>query len=112
MSAVVGVHDFIPGEDGLFSTLIPDPFYRDPKIYDAITSYRTEDRHFYLARAVVGEKKNVAVNDLHLRCLYPRELEALLHYNGFEMLERLGGFDGTPFSSDAPMQIVTCRLRA
>lgn len=270
MSAVVAVHDFPPNADGGFSSLIPDPFYRDPKIYDAITGNRSFDTDFYVARAVafggpvleiacgtgritipmvqagievtgldaspamlgearakaaragvevewvqadcrdfdigkkfamiffpfnsllhlhdrvsyerflervrthlapgghflfdvfnpglefivensrrkrregtfvdpysglpgvieetlsydavnqinrsrwfysVGDAKNVAVNDLHLRCLYPQELEALLHYNGFEMLERVGGFDGTPFSSDTPMQIVTCRMR-
>lgn len=270
MSAVVAVHDFVPNGDGRFGTLIPDPFYRDPRIYDAITGARTSDTAFYVAHAVdsggpvleiacgtgritipiaqagieltgldvspamlgearekahrggvevewveadcrefelekqfamiffpfnsllhlhdrvsferflarvrahlapegrflfdvfnpglefivensrrkrqeatfvdpysgltgvieetlsydavhqinrttwfcsVGDQKNVAVADLHLRCLYPQELEALLHYNGFEIVEKLGNFDGTPFSAESSMQIVTCRVR-
>lgn len=59
----------------------------------------------------VGDKRDVRVHDLRLRCYFPQEIDALLHYNGFEVVEKLGDYDGTPFSSKSMKQIATCRLR-
>jgi hypothetical protein len=59
----------------------------------------------------IGDDRDVQVHDLHLRCYYPQEMETLLHYNGFDVLEKLGNYDGTPFSSKSSQQIVTCGLR-
>jgi SAM-dependent methyltransferase len=49
------------------------------------------------------------VVDLDLRILFPAELESLLRYNGFEVIERFGSYEGHPFESDSRLQIVLCR---
>lgn len=45
---------------------------------------------------------------LALRCLFPQELDALLHHNGFEVVDRWGSHDRRPFESGSPSQIVVC----
>lgn len=44
------------------------------------------------------------------RQFYPAELEALLHYNGFEMTQRLGGFDGQVLSPVSTEQVICARV--
>jgi len=48
---------------------------------------------------------------LYMRMFFPRELEALLEYNGWVIEKRLGDFNGEEFSSDTPRQIITCRRK-
>lgn len=55
-------------------------------------------------------------SDFHLtplahRQFFPAELEALLHYNGFEVLERFGDFDGGELGPESESQILLCRPR-
>ncbi|AKF06264.1 class I SAM-dependent methyltransferase [Sandaracinus amylolyticus] len=45
------------------------------------------------------------------RQFFPAELEALLHYNGFEMVERWGDFQRGPLSVDGESQVIVARLR-
>lgn len=45
------------------------------------------------------------------RQFYPAELEALLHYNGFAIVESAGGFDGQPISSVSAEQVICARVR-
>lgn len=45
------------------------------------------------------------------RQFFPRELEALLHYNGFSIEEHLGSFDGEALSDASESQVVVARLR-
>lgn len=42
---------------------------------------------------------------LDLRCFYPQELRALVHYNGFRVEAALGGFKGGRFRPDSPKQV-------
>lgn len=44
------------------------------------------------------------------RQFFPAELEALLHYNGFEMVERWGDFDRSPLSLEGESQIIVARV--
>lgn len=44
------------------------------------------------------------------RQFHPRELEALLHYNGFAVEEELGDFQGPPTATTATLALV-CRVR-
>lgn len=44
------------------------------------------------------------------RQFYPAELEALLHYNGFEIVDQRGGFDGSPLSVESDTLITRCRV--
>lgn len=56
-----------------------------------------------------GERGEIREETIHLRCFYPQELDMLLHYNRFEILEKLGNFSGEPFAPGLGKQIVVCR---
>ena len=43
------------------------------------------------------------------RQFFPLELEALLHYNGFQILAHEGGFDGGALVPEAEEQVLRCR---
>ncbi len=58
----------------------------------------------------IGKRDEFAV-ELNMRIYYPQELDNMLYYNGFEIVEKLGDFDGTPFVSDSPKQLIVCRKR-
>jgi SAM-dependent methyltransferase len=45
------------------------------------------------------------------RQFFPLELEALLHYNGFEILSHEGGFDGGALLPESEEQAIRCRQR-
>lgn len=51
------------------------------------------------------------VHRLAHRQFFPRELEALLHYNGFAVERAYGGFDGEPYDLYAESQVIVARLR-
>lgn len=46
------------------------------------------------------------------RQFYPRELEALLHYNGFEIDTFSGDFNGSPVASDSTTLLIHARARS
>jgi SAM-dependent methyltransferase len=48
---------------------------------------------------------------LEMRFFYPQELEALLHYNGFTVMERYGDYDRGPLTAESRTMIYVCRLR-
>jgi len=43
------------------------------------------------------------------RQFYPQELEAMLHWGGFAVVESHGDFDGSPIGPESPSQIMICR---
>jgi SAM-dependent methyltransferase len=45
-----------------------------------------------------------------LRCFFPRELDLFLASSGLRILDKLGSFDGRPFTSESPKQIVLAGL--
>jgi SAM-dependent methyltransferase len=45
---------------------------------------------------------------LDLRMLYPQEIEALLHYNGFTLHTRYGDYNETPFMPQSSRQLIVC----
>lgn len=45
------------------------------------------------------------------RYWFPTELEALLHYNGFEVLAHQGDFEGDALRGDSESQVIICGLR-
>lgn len=51
------------------------------------------------------------VVQLSHRYFFPRELEALLHYAGFEVLYALGDFDGAPLAADSDSMLLMCGHR-
>jgi 2-polyprenyl-3-methyl-5-hydroxy-6-metoxy-1,4-benzoquinol methylase len=46
-----------------------------------------------------------------LRYVYPREMEALLHYNGFEIVACYGDWQQAPLTATSPAMIYVCRRR-
>ena len=45
---------------------------------------------------------------LNLRCFFPEELLALVHYNCFKVLARYGDFERHPFKSSHRKQVIVC----
>jgi SAM-dependent methyltransferase len=58
--------------------------------------------------SVPGEK-DFRVESLHVRCFFPQELDLLVRANGFEVEDKFGNFDRTPFASGCMKQVVVCR---
>ncbi len=55
----------------------------------------------------IGNEDEFAV-EFNMRIYYPEELDNLLYYNGFEIVEKFGDFDESPFESSSPKQIIIC----
>ncbi len=58
-----------------------------------------------------GKPETAHLLALAHRQFFPRELEALLHYNGFAVEEHAGGFGGEPLSEASESQIVVARAK-
>ncbi len=56
-----------------------------------------------------GDDRRTLVTPLAHRQFFPAELEALLHYNGFAIEERFGGFEGEPLDRGAESQVIVAR---
>jgi len=59
----------------------------------------------------IGKEEDARVVENNMRILYPQELDELLHYNGFAVETKYGGYDQSPFGSSSPKQITVSRLR-
>jgi len=66
--------------------------------------------HIQLFYKLPGRDEEL-VEDLLMRIYFPQELDALLKYNGFVIEAKLGDYDGRPFDSEAPKQLILCSLR-
>jgi hypothetical protein len=53
----------------------------------------------------------VKVAPLSLRYNFPQELETLLHYNGFTVVERYGDNDASPLTNESRLMIYVCQKR-
>jgi SAM-dependent methyltransferase len=62
------------------------------------------------AGAEAADRPPVVVQ-LAQRMFYPAEIESLLHYNGFELLEHAGSFDGEALSPVSREQVICARVR-
>lgn len=59
----------------------------------------------------VGHPGTTRVVRLAQRLYFPEELSALLHYNGFAITYRAGGFDGSPLCPVSSEQVICARIR-
>lgn len=64
-----------------------------------------------LHRWLDGGREHTKTTRIALRYTFPQELEALLYYNGFELLRQYGDWDLEPLSASSPSIIVVCRKR-
>ncbi len=58
-----------------------------------------------------GGRAEVRTERTTLRLVYPREMEALLHYNGLAIRDAYGDWDRRPLTGDSPRMIYVCRPR-
>lgn len=77
--------------------------------YDELRQVRTETAHRRWTDAHGETVERVA--PLSLRYVFPQEMETLLHYNGFEVVERYGGPDRSPLTNESSALIYVCRKR-
>ena len=54
-------------------------------------------------------KKHFRVEQLHLRCFFPQELDLLVRAHGFETEHKFGNFERKPFASGDMKQVVVCQ---
>ena len=57
------------------------------------------------------EKTEAATSRIACRLIYPLELEALLHDNGFRILRQYGGWNREALVHDSPTIITVCAQR-
>jgi 2-polyprenyl-3-methyl-5-hydroxy-6-metoxy-1,4-benzoquinol methylase len=56
-------------------------------------------------------EKDYKIDELNMRCFFPQELEALVKYNGFEIVSKFGNFDRDAFASESPKQILALKVK-
>jgi SAM-dependent methyltransferase len=77
--------------------------------YDELSQVKVETAYRRWKNASGEDVLKVA--PLALRYSFPQELEALLHYNGFTVVERYGDNDGSPLTNESRLMIYVCRKR-
>ena len=58
-----------------------------------------------------GEEEHTKIARTALRYIFPQELVALLHYNGFTIMRQYGDWDLEPLTATSPSIISVCRKR-
>jgi SAM-dependent methyltransferase len=71
--------------------------------YDAASQILRFELYYMCDGGLIRTKK------VRMRCFFPEELQALCLLNGLHIVERFGNYDGSPFSSSSPKQILFCR---
>jgi hypothetical protein len=114
-----------------FDVLNPDLRFltRDPSEVAIIGTYADPDtgkrivvkqRGYYDRASQVSEQRWDYTDDggvvmfarrFRMRCFFPQELDALLHFHGLAVVEKFGAFDRRPFVSDSLKQIVLAERR-
>jgi SAM-dependent methyltransferase len=78
--------------------------------YDPVRQVRHETayRHWYDA----GGEEVTRPARLALRAIFPQEMQALLHYNGFTVLQRYGDWDSNPLTGKSHTVVHVCKKTA
>jgi SAM-dependent methyltransferase len=94
--------------------------YKDPEGKGTITLEHTMNyddasqvnriQWYFSRRGANGEERDFRVEDLHMRCLFPQELDLLVRSQGFEIVEKFGNFERKPFASGEQKQVVVCKI--
>ncbi len=96
------------------SKTYPNAEYQDPDGRGLVTvsestRYDKASQILYTTLSYSIAGKTIS-NELILRIFFPKELDALLKYNGFKINAKFGDFDQTPFTSDSRRQIFVCEV--
>lgn len=79
----------------------------EKQYYDALTQLQHYTRHLnyqYIKHAPTEKTLRVA-----LRYIFPQEMETLLHYNGFKIVEAYGNWQQDPLEADSIDMIYVCQ---
>ncbi len=79
--------------------------------YDPVTQIEMITMVFQPEGEPEGEPEGFFITPLAHRQIFPQELEALLHYNDFTLLERYGDFEGGALGPESESQIIVSRPR-
>ena len=71
-------------------------------VYDPATQINTVRLYFILPDG------STARHDLICRMWFPKEIDAIVEYNGFKIEDKYGDYDMPPFRGYSPKQIVIC----
>jgi SAM-dependent methyltransferase len=128
--ATVRAH-LAPGGRFAFDVMLPQPaaLARDPaRVYKSRPVYNPSDGHkhaYYetfqydpirqvqlvtMAFQDLTDRKRTTITPLAHRQFFPKELDALLHYNGFRIEARFGDFQRGPLRGDSESQVVIARV--
>jgi 2-polyprenyl-3-methyl-5-hydroxy-6-metoxy-1,4-benzoquinol methylase len=58
-----------------------------------------------------GQRDHTKETHIACRFTFPQELETLLHYNGFQIVQQFGNWNKEPLSASSPSIISICRTR-
>ena len=87
----------------------PDPHGGGEVVLEETREYIAERQVVRSTRYYhVGEKRDVSVSSLELRCFFPCELDLILEHFGFRLEAKYGDFDKSPLHSRSPKQICIC----
>jgi SAM-dependent methyltransferase len=86
----------------------PDDGVRTTVTHSARYDAATQINHITIYTRREGDDRETS-GTLDLRMWFPAELEALLHCNGFAIVERFGGHNRSPFDARSGKQILICR---
>lgn len=98
----------------------PSRPYRLPKVlhptlgrarYSERFDYDPMRQVLFVAMELTGDRGEEIMTPLAHRQFFPAELEALLHYNRFDVVRREGGFAGEPIDRHVDTIVWTCRAR-
>lgn len=81
--------------------------YAESFRYDALSQVQ----RIFIFTQPEGCPDEAETTEIAHRQYFPQELEALLYYNGFEVVERWGGFSREPLDEDSESQVLVTRLR-
>ena len=79
------------------------------KLFDTTRPRRLSHETWYFRDDITGEEQGVPLN---LRMFFPQEIDVLLHYNGFQIEDKYGGYEEAPFGDSSRKQIIVCSLAA
>ena len=63
---------------------------------------------YFSRRNANGFERDFRVEQLHMRCFFPQELDLLVRSQGFEIVEKFGDFERKAFGSGQPKQVMVC----
>ena len=72
--------------------------------YDAVNQILTTKLRYRFT----GSHKEIC-DDIKRRIYFPQEINTLFRWSGFEIEEKYGDYDLSPFTSDSPQQLIVCQ---